>query len=266
MRSARVARLRTTLFAKREDLDAIRPAAAPGSRGRMRLARVASMALLAATGCKQSSGARLTVQKSGDGQGTVSSAPVGIDCGASCAATFPLHTAVALSATALAGSRFAGWSGACTGSSSCEVELAADAQVVASFALLPTAPGAPVEVTAVAGDRLATVSWTPPSNDGGSPLTGFVIAWSANGGGSLAVASGSATSAQVTGLTNGIGYAFTVAAINDLGTSPPSVPAAPVVPAGLPAAPVLRAPRQVSARRSWSGARPMETAHRLPII
>jgi hypothetical protein len=53
----------------------------------------------------------LTVTKAGDGSGTVTSAPLGIDCGADCTEVFDYGTAVTLSAVASAGSAFTGWSG-----------------------------------------------------------------------------------------------------------------------------------------------------------
>ena len=36
-------------------------------------------------------------------------------------------------------------------------------------------PAAPTGVTAVAGDGQVTLSWTAPADDGGSPITGYVI-------------------------------------------------------------------------------------------
>lgn len=57
----------------------------------------------------------LTVTKSGVGSGTVTSAPAGINCGVACSATFAESTVVTLTASAAAGSTFAGWSGACSG-------------------------------------------------------------------------------------------------------------------------------------------------------
>ena len=53
---------------------------------------------------------RLSVAKAGDGSGTVTSSPAGIDCGATCAAGFDDGTAVTLVAVADAGSEFTGWS------------------------------------------------------------------------------------------------------------------------------------------------------------
>jgi RHS repeat-associated protein len=54
----------------------------------------------------------LTVAKSG--AGTVTSVPGGIDCGTSCSGSFAQDSTVRLTATAAAGSIFAGWSGDCT--------------------------------------------------------------------------------------------------------------------------------------------------------
>ncbi|MGH7770599.1 MAG: InlB B-repeat-containing protein [Candidatus Binatia bacterium] len=53
----------------------------------------------------------LSIAKAGSGSGTVSSAPSGINCGATCAGSFAASTAVTLTATAAAGSAFSGWSG-----------------------------------------------------------------------------------------------------------------------------------------------------------
>ncbi len=76
----------------------------------------------------------LTVQKDGTGRGTVTSAPAGIDCGVDCAQDYDDGTQVALTATADAGSVFAGWSGGgCSGSGVCTVTMNADQTVIATF-------------------------------------------------------------------------------------------------------------------------------------
>ena len=68
------------------------------------------------------------------GNGTVTSAPAGIVCGSECSKAFNANTSVTLSAVAGAGSVFAGWSGACSGTSATCTVAMSDAQTVgASF-------------------------------------------------------------------------------------------------------------------------------------
>ncbi len=66
------------------------------------------------------------------GSGEVARDPIGIQCGASCGA-YPIGTQVTLTAKEGAGQRFAGWSGACTGTLSCTVTLTKSTSVNASF-------------------------------------------------------------------------------------------------------------------------------------
>lgn len=67
----------------------------------------------------------VTLTKTGTGSGSITSAPGGLNCLTNCgtaSATFASTTTVTLTAQAAAGSIFAGWSGACSGtSSSCSV-------------------------------------------------------------------------------------------------------------------------------------------------
>jgi hypothetical protein len=67
------------------------------------------------------------------GSGTVTSTPSGIDCGATCSATFANGTAVTLTAAAAPGWTFAGWSGACSGTGGCVVPMDAPRSVTAAF-------------------------------------------------------------------------------------------------------------------------------------
>jgi hypothetical protein len=73
----------------------------------------------------------LTVERSGDG--TVTSVPAGIDCGADCIEDYADQTSVNLTAEAGDGSMFAGWGGACSGTGSCVVTMDADKTVTATF-------------------------------------------------------------------------------------------------------------------------------------
>ena len=76
----------------------------------------------------------LTVTKDGTGTGSVTSTPSGINCGSTCTATFPASTSITLTASAAAGSQFAGWTGACSGSGlSCTVSLSSSLTVNAEF-------------------------------------------------------------------------------------------------------------------------------------
>jgi hypothetical protein len=60
-------------------------------------------------------GVSLTVTRAGSGTGTVTSNPAGIDCGATCSASFASGAVVDLTATPATGSTFVGWSGDCSG-------------------------------------------------------------------------------------------------------------------------------------------------------
>lgn len=79
--------------------------------------------------------------KSGNGAGTVSSSPPGVNCGGTCSAGFAEGTQVTLTAAPDPGSTFSGWSGACTGTGSCALSMNADKAVTAAFsAQTPPAP------------------------------------------------------------------------------------------------------------------------------
>ena len=74
-----------------------------------------------------------TVTKVGDGQGTVTANTGAINCGSTCQGRYTTGTQVTLSATPSSGSIFSGWSGACTGTSSCSLTINADTSITATF-------------------------------------------------------------------------------------------------------------------------------------
>lgn len=115
------------------------------------------------------------------------------------------------------------------------------------------APGAPTAVSATRGNESAQVSWTAPA-DGGSAITGYTV--TAGPGGATATVAGGVTTANVTGLTNGVAYTFTVRATNAVGTGPASSASAPVTPAKVPDAPtpVTATRGDGQATVSWSAA------------
>lgn len=79
-------------------------------------------------------GPTLRVTRSGVGSGTVTSSPGGINCGSTCLALFFGVQTVTLTAHPSSGSVFAGWSGACTGSSAtCQVSMNHAQTVTATF-------------------------------------------------------------------------------------------------------------------------------------
>lgn len=77
----------------------------------------------------------ITVNKTGPGQGLVSSAPAGITCGPTCSSAFAPGTVVTLTATPNPPSTFSGWSGACSGAGPCVVTVDKAVSVGAAFAV-----------------------------------------------------------------------------------------------------------------------------------
>lgn len=121
---------------------------------------------------------------------------------------------------------------------------------VASNSVTPsTGPGTPTIGTATPGNASATVAFTAPADDGGSPITSYSVTASS----SYAYYNQTATAAQspitVTGLVNGQAYTFTVTATNANGTSSASSPSNSVTPATVPGTPTVQsvAPGNASA-------------------
>lgn len=92
-----------------------------------------------------------------------------------------------------------------------------------------TVPGAPTIGTATAGNAQASVTFTAPGSNGGSPITGYRV--TSNPGGITATGAGSPI--VVTGLTNGQAYTFTVQAQNAIGFSAASAASNSVTPAAV---------------------------------
>jgi hypothetical protein len=86
-------------------------------------------------------------------------------------------------------------------------------------------PNAPTIGTATAGNTTASVSFTAPTNVGGSAITSYVVVASTG-----QTATNGASPITVTGLTNGVAVTFQVTAINIYGSSALSVPSNSVTP------------------------------------
>jgi len=82
----------------------------------------------------------------------------------------------------------------------------------------PTAPAPPRSVAARAAYQEAALSWTMPASDGGAPISSYVVI--ARPGSERVSVQGDATSAVVTGLTDGRSYTLSVAARNSVGIGP----------------------------------------------
>ena len=92
----------------------------------------------------------LAVTRRGSASGTVTSAPQGIACGASCAQLYTSGAIVTLTANAGAGAVFKGWSGGgCSGSGRCVVTMTAMRSVRAIFSTAFTRPNPTPRVSAI---------------------------------------------------------------------------------------------------------------------
>ena len=80
----------------------------------------------------------------------------------------------------------------------------------------PAMPGAPTGVTGTAGASQVSLTWTAPASNGGYAITDYRVQYSSNSGSnwtSFSRSVSTATSATVTGLTNGTAYVFRVASV-----------------------------------------------------
>lgn len=88
-------------------------------------------------------------------------------------------------------------------------------------------PGEPLGVLAVVDGQLVVVTWLAPTEQRGAPVTSYVV--TAVPGGDVCAVAVPATSCPVVGLPADVPVAFTVRAVNNNGSGPPSLPSSPVV-------------------------------------
>ena len=78
----------------------------------------------------------VSVSMTGSGSGSVTSAPSGVNCGATCSGSFNYTSTVTLTATADTGSTFIGWTGDCIGTLPCAIPIDGAKHVTATFTLV----------------------------------------------------------------------------------------------------------------------------------
>ena len=133
-----------------------------------------------------------------------------------------------------------------------------------------TTPGTPTSLTLTAKSRGLDVSWTAPTDDGGSAITGSKVQYRActatpktctgdtptwGSWVSRNVSGGGATTYSITGLTNGTKYEVQVAAVNNVGTGS-YTSSTSATPAALPSKPTNLAveAKHEALQVSWTAA------------
>jgi len=104
----------------------------------------------------------------------------------------------------------------------------------ATWPSAPTVPGTPTSLSASGGNAQASLTWTAPASNGGTAITDYAVQFSSDSGSTwttFADGTSTATSATVTGLTNGVAYVFRVAAVNAIGAGPYTSASSSVTPA-----------------------------------
>jgi hypothetical protein len=131
------------------------------------------------------------------------------------------------------------------------------ATIPAPAAAFPTSGpmSAPTSLAATSGNAQLSLSWTAPSYNGGSAITGYSVEYTPSGGSPQTVSTGStSTSYTLTGLTNGTAYTVKVAGVNAGGTGTFTAASSSVTPS---AASLTVSPSSGTADNgtaySWSG-------------
>jgi hypothetical protein len=163
----------------------------------------------------------LSVQKNGNGSGTVTSSPTGINCGSTCSGTCNPGTTVTLTAAAGSGSTLSGWSGCDSANGNrCTVTMNQSRTVTVTFSGPPNQlPNAPSNLQAsAASSSSVSLRWT---NNSGNE-TGFRIERSLSSGSGFAeiatVGAGTTTYNSI-GLNASTPYYYRVRAYNSAGSS-----------------------------------------------
>jgi hypothetical protein len=120
----------------------------------------------------------LTVSNPAPARGTVTSVPGGINCGTTCNGSFPAGVNVTLLANPAEGSVFTGWTGSCTGTGDCVLDMTSIANVTATFSNVATVK----LLSPNGGDVLPTNSLYPISWQAPPRATKFALHYSLDNG------------------------------------------------------------------------------------
>jgi hypothetical protein len=190
----------------------------------------------------------LSVSVAGAGSGSVSSSPVGIDCGGgetACSASFMMGSMVMLTASPVAGDGFEGFSGGgcpATLSASCTVSLSSAESVAATFGLAPS-----VSITSPTPNQSLVFGEPSPPSYAFSCMPGGSATLASSGGcvgkvGSTVVTSGEPVSTAIPGpytlsvtATDTDGVSTTVTRGYTVSRAATVLSATPVLPGGVSA-------------------------------
>ena len=111
--------------------------------------------------------------------------------------------------------------------------------VSGSFMTSAGRPSSPRNLLVTHGDRELSMGWSSPGNDGGAPITGYVVEWKSGDQGysssrRMSLDVGTSTT-EIFDLTNGVQYTIRVIAVNAYGNGLPAE--ANAIPSTVPASP-----------------------------
>ena len=111
----------------------------------------------ASDGAAGSATPSITVKKSGEGSGTITSSDKKINCGTACTSTYNSGSSVTLTATVSPGSSFDGWEGACTGiKPTCAATIDSAKAVTAKFSKTIYTHGLKVSTSGSGTDKVVS--------------------------------------------------------------------------------------------------------------
>ena len=121
----------------------------------------------------------------------------------------------------------------------------------ASAAVTPIgAPGTPTDIAVTqTGAGEITISWTPPVNTGGLPITSYIV--SSDTGDYTTTVAGDQTTATLSGITTGTSYTFSVVATNAVSIGSRTAPSSSIFLITSPIGPVAIA-LDASVRVTWT--------------